>query len=400
MSERQISISPFLSICLIGFIALFSSYLRMPVMPLYAASLGADPSQVGIINGAFMFTAGLLSIPAGMLADHIGRKIPIIAGSLAIAFSSLLIPLCHLPLQMAAVYVLFGVGLAAFAPSILSLVADVTPSDKFGQAYGQYTTVGYFAMTIGPAAGGFLAKSFGLKEVFFVSGGLSVAATLLALLLLPKGVSRHKSDPHSIIGSSLELLKNRYLQACLIATVGSCIGFGVFLTFLPLFAVSLGFDAAQVGIVFAAQALTNVLFRIPIGIIADKIDRRWIVAVGMFLLALALGALGQAEHLSYMVVCAIVLGVGMALIYTAIGALIAEQVPATQRGLAMGMYHSSVFMGMMSGATAMGMALKKISYPLCYALSGGMALLALVWFIILLLRNGSNRYSKPLTFIS
>ena len=301
---------------------------------------------------------------------------------------------------MALVYVLFGVGLAAFAPSMLSLVADVTPSDKFGQAYGQYTTAGYFAMTIGPAAGGFLAKSFGLKEVFLLSGGLSVATTLLALLVLPKGVSRHKSDLQTTISSSFELLRNRYLQACLIATVGSCVGFGVFITFLPLFAVSLGFDAAQVGIVFAAQALTNVLFRIPIGIIADKIDRRWIVAVGMFLLALALGAMGQTEHLSYMVVCAIILGVGMALIYTAIGALIAEQVPVTQRGLAMGMYHSSVFMGMMSGSTVIGMALKKISYPLCYALSGGMALLALVWFIFLLLRNGSNRYSKPLTFIS
>ena len=105
MSERQISIFPFLSICLIGFIALFSSYLRTPVMPLYAALLGADPSQAGIINGAFMFTAGLLSIPAGMLADRIGRKIPIIAGSLAIATSSLLIPLCNQPIQMAVVYV-------------------------------------------------------------------------------------------------------------------------------------------------------------------------------------------------------------------------------------------------------------------------------------------------------
>jgi len=399
MPERQISIIPFLLICLIGFIALFSSYLRTPVMPLYAASLGADPSQVGIINGAFMLTAGLLSIPAGLLADRIGRKIPIIAGSLAIAISSLLIPLCHLPLQMAAIYVLFGAGLAAFAPSMLSLVADVTPSDKFGKAYGQYTTAGYFAMTIGPATGGFLAKSFGLREVFFVSGGLSIAATLLALLVLPKGAARHKSDPHSICGNSLELLRNRYLQGCLIATVGSCIGFGVFLTFLPLSAVSMGFDSAQVGIVFAAQALTNVLFRIPIGIISDKIDRRWIVAVGMFLLALALGALGESEHLSYMIACAIVLGVGMALIYTAIGALIAEQVPALQRGLAMGMYHSCVFLGMMSGSTSMGIALKKISYSLCYAVSGCMALLALACFMILL-RKGSKRYSNPLTLIS
>jgi len=390
MTERKTSIIPFLLLCLIGFIALFGSYLRMPVMPLYAASLGADSAQVGIINGAFMLTAGLLSIPAGLLADRIGRKIPVVAGCFAITISTLLVPFCHLPVQMAAAYILFGAGLAAFAPGMLSLVADVTPSDKFGQAYGWYTTAGYFAMTIGPAIGGFLAKSFGLREVFFVSGGLSLAATVLAVTILPDGIPRHKSDLRSIWGSILELMRNRFLQACLIATVGSCIGFGVFLTFLPLFAVSNGFDSSQVGIVFAAQALTNVVCRIPIGIVADKIDRRWIVAAGLLLLALALGTLGGAAHLRYMVLCATVLGVGMALIYTAVGALIAEQVPPLQRGLAMGMYHSCVFLGMMSGSTAMGIALKRLSYRYCYTLSGGVALLALIFFL-LLLRGSSHR---------
>lgn len=389
MAERQHSIIPFLLLCLIGFIALFGSYLRTPVMPLYAASLGADSAQVGIINGAFMLTAGLLSIPAGLLADRIGRKIPVVAGCFAITISSLLIPLCHLPLQMAAAYILFGAGLAAFSPGMLSLVADVTPPDKFGKAYSWYTTAGYFAMTVGPATGGFLAKSLGLREVFFVSGGLSVAATLLAVMTLPEGIPRHKSDLRSIWGSSLELLRNRFLQACLIATVGSCMGIGVFLTFLPLFAVSHGFDSSQIGIVFAAQALANVVCRIPIGFVADKIDRRWIVATGLLLLALSLGALGQTVHLRDMVLCATVLGVGMALIYTAVGALIAEQVPPLQRGLAMGMYHSCVFLGMMSGSTAMGIVLKMISYRYCYAITGGMALLSLVWFLSLL--RGSSK---------
>ena len=150
MTNRDFDITPFLLLCLIGFAAFFSSYLRIPVMPLFAATLGAGPAQVGTINGAFMLTAGLLSIPAGLLADHTGRKLPIIAGVTATSLSSLLVTQCHLPGQMAAAYILFGAGLAAFAPGMLSLVADVMPSHHLGQAYGWYTTAIYVAMTLGP----------------------------------------------------------------------------------------------------------------------------------------------------------------------------------------------------------------------------------------------------------
>ncbi len=383
MTERLQHNGPFLMLCLTGFVVFFSSHLRLPVMPLYATSLGADPAQVGMINGAFTLTAGLLSIPAGMLADHIGRKLPVIMGGLAIALSSLLIPLCREPLQMAVVYVLFGVGLAAFAPAMLSLVADVVPPEKFGQAYGWYTTAGYFAMTLGPAMGGFLAGSTGLPAVFLISGGLSLAVTLFAVLLLPKGMSGHRSDMHAVLGSSVLLLRNHFFQACLLATIGSCVGYGVFLTFLPLSAVSYGLDPAQVGVLFAVQAMTNVVCRVPIGIIADKIDKRWIVAVGLAILALALAALGQAAQLRYMLLCTVALGIGMALIYTAVGALIAGQVAVLQRGLAMGMYHSCVFLGMMAGSTTMGIALKTISFSVCYGVTGGVVLLALLWFMML-----------------
>lgn len=374
---------PFIVLCLIGAVAFFSSYLRLPVMPLYATSLGAGPAQVGIISGAFTLTAGLLSIPAGLLADRVGRKTPVIIGSLAIALSSLLIPLCWLPLQMAAVYILFGVGLAAFAPAMLSLVADVVPPEKFGQAYGWYTTAGYLAMTLGPATGGLLAETIGQREVFLVSGGLSTAVTLFAVLLLPKGISRHRSEFHSVVGGSLLLLRNHFFLACLVATVGSCIGYGVFLTFLPLSALSHGVAPAQVGVLFAVQAMTNVICRIPIGIIADRIDRRLIVVLGMVVLASALALLGLAAQMMNMLVCTVLLGIGMALIYTAVGALIAEQVPVLQRGLAMGMYHSCVFLGMMAGSTAMGVALKSVSYAVGYAVSGALALVALCWFMLL-----------------
>jgi MFS family permease len=370
-------------LCLIGFAAFFSSYLRIPVMPLFAATLGAGPAQVGVINGAFMLTAGLLSIPAGLMADRFGRRVLIIAGLIATALSALLVSICHLPGEMMLAYVLFGIGLAGFAPGMLSLVADVMPVQQLGLAYGWYTTAIYIAMTLGPATGGFLAKAVGLRQVFLISGGLQVAVVLLALPLLPQGPPRHKTDLRSALSCSIVLLQNSKLIACLLATVVSCIGFGVFLTFLPLYASKLGYDPAQVGLVFAAQAITNVVGRVPIGNLADRVDRRWLVSAGLVCLAVALFALGQVAALPQMLACSVVLGIGMALTFTAIGALVAELVPPLQRGLSMGMYNSSIYLGMMCGSTVMGMLLSRIGYSSGFAAAGIVALVALCIFLSL-----------------
>ena len=384
MTKNASTIAHFLLLCLIGFATFFSSYLRIPVMPLFAATLGAGPAQIGTINGAFMLTAGLLSIPAGLLADRTGRKLPIITGVIATAVSSLLVTQCHQPWQMAAAYVLFGAGLAALAPGMLSLVADVMPANRLGQAYGWYTTAIYIAMTLGPASGGYLAKALGLREVFFVSGSLLIMVSLLALFVLPQSPPRHSTNLQAAMAASFELLRSRRLLACLLATAGSCVGFGVFLTFLPLYASQQGYDPAQVGLVFAAQAITNVVGRVPIGSLADRVDRRWLVAIGLFCLATALIALGQVVQLAYLAGCAVVMGVGMALTFTAIGAMIAELVPPAQRGLAMGMYNSCIYLGMMTGSTVMGLALKQIGYPVGFATAGSVALITAVLFFTMM----------------
>lgn len=390
MSHKN-TLTPFLLLCLIAFAAFFGSYLRIPVMPLLAATLGAGPAQVGTINGAFMLTAGLLSIPFGLLADRIGRRWPVIFGIIATALSSFLVTLCRQPEEMAAAYVLFGAGLAAFAPGMLSLVADVMPPQLIGQAYGWYTTAIYIAMTLGPATGGYLAKVAGFRQVFVLSGSLLALVTLLALLALPPGAPRHKTGLRSALSASFSLLHNRRLLACLLATVGSCIGFGVFLTFLPLYATQHGFDAAHVGLVFAAQAVTNVIGRIPIGKLSDRMERRYLVAAGLVCLALSLNALGQFALFGQLMACAVVMGVGMALTFTAIGALIAELVPAVQRGLAMGMYNSCIYLGMMAGSTVMGHALKRIGYATGFITAGAVVLITLVLFFPLMRSNRSQQ---------
>lgn len=380
----------FALLCLIGFSAFFCSYLRIPVLPLFATNLGAGPAQVGLINGGFMLVAGLLSVPAGLLVDRFGRKLPVLIGILATAASSLLITICHTPGQMTLAYLLFGVGLAAFAPGMLSLVADAVPSGSLGKAYGWYTTAIYIAMTLGPASGGYLAKQVGLREVFLVSGGLLLLVLLLAAFLLPASLPNHKTGLQTMLGSSVTLLHNRYLRGCLAATIGSCIGFGLFLTFLPLYATSHGLDPAKVGLIFAAQAVTNVVGRVPIGLLGDRVDRRLLISYGLGCIAVALLLLGQLTTLLPLLACAVLMGIGMALTFTAIGALIAEKTPPLQRGLAMGMYNSCVYLGMMTGATLMGSVVRSVGYTRSFAGGAVVVAVTVVFFLYLLPKQGNQ----------
>lgn len=375
---------PFVLLCVIGFAGFFCSYLRSPVLPLFAASLGAGPAQVGIVNGAFMLTAGVLSIPAGLLADRLGRRRLAVAGIAAAAASSLLVAQCATPGQMAAAYLLFGAGLAAFAPSMLSQVAESLPPERLGQAYGWYSTAIYGAMALGPATGGYLAKTLGLRPVFLISGALLLLVAALALAVLPRSPSRHRNDARTLLAASAGLRHNRQLLAGLLATLGACIGFGIFLTFLPLHAAGKGLDPAQVGLVFAAQALTNVVSRVPIGLLADRVERRVIVVAGLLALAAGLALIGAAGRLVPLLSWAVLLGTGMALTFTAIGALVAEAVPAPQRGLAMGMYNSCIYLGMMAGSSLLGVVIRAVGYPTGFLAGGGIALATLAPFLVLM----------------
>ncbi|HEY5973537.1 MAG TPA: MFS transporter, partial [Geobacteraceae bacterium] len=106
--------------CTISFVCFFGSYMRIPIVPLFAASLGADTVQVGLINSSFMLMAGALSIPSGLVSDRLGRRLPLLGGLMLLAGSSFLLYWSSSPLQMAAVYLLFGVGLSAFSPTLMS----------------------------------------------------------------------------------------------------------------------------------------------------------------------------------------------------------------------------------------------------------------------------------------
>lgn len=372
--------------CLISFSCFFAAYMRMPIVPLLAASLGADPVQAGLISASFMITAALLSIPAGLISDRLGRR-PLLLGGLAVmALSSFLLSRSHGLGQMAVVYLLFGAGLATFSPALMSYVADVTPAERLGHAYGRYTMALYCGMTLGPAAGGYAAALSGLQEVFVLVGGLFLIMLLLACRYLPappiKPVTIHRKT--SAGPTLLLILKNRPLLACLLATLGCCLGYGMFVTFMPLYMKDMGMHTVQVGYVFTAQALANALSRLPTGKLSDRISNKGVlIGSGLALFSLAMAALAVCRSVTALMLVAIIMGAGMGVAFTVICARIAELVPPQMRGLAVGCYNTCVYTGMMLSSVAMGPVIKLAGFAGAFVLNGMAGIVVVVLFMAL-----------------
>jgi len=185
--EQEPSFVSLLAVCcLVTFGCYLAVSMRLPVVPLYARQFGVTTAQIGAINAAFYLMAGLLSVPSGALSDLFGRKRLSIAGSAILCAGMLLLAFGRSYLELAGVYLLLGGGIAAFGPTMMSWVAEITPPTHLGRAYGWYTTALFCGMGIGPALGGAAGKFFSYPSVFFIGAAMTAVNLWAVYRFLPE----------------------------------------------------------------------------------------------------------------------------------------------------------------------------------------------------------------------
>jgi MFS family permease len=335
-----------------------------------------------------------------MFSDRLGTKLIAAIGILILSASSFLVGLSRTPQQLIWIYLFSGVGLAAFGPTIMAFVANISPITHLGRSYGWYTTALYSGMTLGPAVGGFVAQGAGYPLTFFISG-LSIFLTFWVLIFFLPGSGAGPAHQTAHTGTTLamlgKLLRNLPLLGCWLGTLGGCFGLGLFLTFLPLHAKDQGLSVAQIGLVFATQGIVNALSRIPFGHLSDRVgDRNWLAVAGLLGVAGSIAAFGLAGRVGYFILCAAALGASMALAFTSIGALTAEAAPPEFRGLAMGGYNAAIYLGMMLSSALMGPVIRSLGFTDGFLLTGLINLILLAGFY-LLMRGFTSRREPPVS---
>jgi MFS family permease len=370
-------------LCALTFGCYFAAFMRLPVVPLYAKSLGIGTGQIGIINSAFFLMAALLSLPMGLLSDRWGRKRLAGAGMLLLALTAFSLSLCRSFPSLTLAYLMFGAATAAFGPTMMAFVAHISPASHLGRSYGWYTTAIFCGMSLGPGAGGFLAGKLGFVPVFWIAGGVLLLNLLLFQWRLPPEESRAEGGKPALLPTLAGLLHNRTLVGCWTVTMGACFGLGMFISFIPLHAQEQGLPVERIGLIFFVQGLCNALSRIPFGHLSDRVtDRGRLVVAGLLAFALSMVGFGASMTALHFILFAIVLGGGMGLAFTSIGALVAQSVTPGLRGVAMGGYNTCIYSGLMISSAVMGRVCEAIGFRNGFYLTAAGNLLLICVFLL------------------
>jgi MFS family permease len=168
-----------------------------------------------------------------------------------------------------------------------------------------------------------------------------------------------------------EIIRNRAVLGCWVATFFSTYAWGSLFAFFPLYAKDLGISIAQTGLIFTTQAGVNALCRIPIGHLQDRTgNRRSFILWGNALFGLCIALTGTARGPLPLYFLFAGVGATMAATFTAVGAVLSESVDTRVRGLAMGGYNTCIYGGFMVSAATLGFVIQRMGYTAGFAVAG------------------------------
>src|SRR6184192_993216 len=166
----------------------FASEMIYPLLPAFVTGvLGGGPQALGALDGAAEFAAAVVKLGAGRLADRTSRRGPLIVlGYLIAVVVRPVIAITGAAWQVIGLRVVDRLGKGLRTPPRDALIADATPADLVGRAFGLQRGMDHAGAVLGPIVAWWLlaSGSAGLRTVI----GASIVPGVLVLLLASRAV--------------------------------------------------------------------------------------------------------------------------------------------------------------------------------------------------------------------
>ena len=292
-----------------AFISSTGAAMVMPVLPLYARSLGAGIAATGLVVSMFGLGNLLCNVPAGFAISRIGKKRSMIVSLIGEACLSMLAAFAWTPWVLG--IAVFGLGAihAIFFIARLSFFRELVPAEQRGRALALLGGEYRFGSFIGPIVGGFLAAGLGYGSAFLGHAVASAIVLVFVVLWVP-------ADPPGLRGSESIDLRRALIRT--VSRIGSILreNLTIFMTagssiiilqlvragrqvIVPLWGDSVGLDVSQIGLIFGIMFAVETAIVYPAGIIMDRYGRKraavpclLIVSCSLALLPLTSGFVG------------------------------------------------------------------------------------------------------------
>jgi MFS family permease len=340
--------------------------MLIPVLPLFMRGpLDAGDVAVGaLMSGAFL-AAAVVQPALGRTADRRGRRLLLLGGPLAFASFVAAFTLVDAPGPLFALRAAAAVGDAAFVVGALTVVNDLAPEGRRGEAYSIYSIAAWVGMGLGPVIGDVVLRALSFDAVWLTCAGFALSGLVLALFL-PE-TRRATEAPRS----SALFTRSAVIPGVVIAL--EMFGFAALLVFTPLYAQELGMHGA--GLVLLVQAAVLLAMRTLGRKLPDRLGARRSAIAGVLFAVVGLTFPALVAQPAALYLAAAFFGAGHALLYPAVFMLAVGLAPEEERSAALGSLKASEAIGFAVGAPVLGAVASLTSYSGVFAL-GAVATLA------------------------
>lgn len=336
----------------------------IPVLPNFARSFGVGLAAVGFIQLVFGFTRFSFGIVGGLVVDRFGVRASTVTGILIVAASSYASGLSNSFLQLVLARGFGGAGSALFIAGLMNRVLQIIPPAAMGRATGIWRSSFLVGIGIGPLIGGILKDQLGQRAPFHIyATGLLVSAVIAWIAMGSRAEGEvQKRSPLEALRAAKPLFSDiRYVVALLATLVGWWTLSGPAQQIGAVFAEEeLGFSGTQLGAAIALLSLGEIAVLFFAGRAADRYGRRRVLVPSLAVTAIATALLGQAESAPWIFYPLMVaIGCGVAAGSVSAGGLLADAVPRSGSGTAVGVNQMAGDLGymlapMLIGAVAEG----------------------------------------------
>lgn len=356
---------------------------KTPLLPLFAASIGAGELIIGFIISVSTMTGMLLKPVFGILSDRWGRKLWLLVATILFSGMPFLYQFVTTEQELMVLRLFHGISTAIFGPVSLAYVAGIN-------ARGLGERIAYFGMSrllaslIAPLIAGILLTFLNFQTVFLLIGFCSLFG-MIPIFLLTEDLAEKPQKQVSIVNHFFNSFK--YSIKIPSIWLAGFLELMVYLTiyavkaFLPLFIISQeGGTVLQAGLFFFVQELAHVVFRPVGGKLSDEYGQSLIIILGMVLLSLGLYLLTNLTD-GLFLLSAILFGIGQGLIFPSSVALLSKSARGNYLGAAMGFYGALRNFGKVIGPIIAGILLSVLSYETVFNILAGTIILALIVFV-------------------
>jgi MFS family permease len=353
----------------------------LPVIPLYLTEHGVDLRLLGVIVAAWP-AARLVAEPVfGWVADHT-RRLPLMVVGLVLTAVAIGLPLLlTTPVAFLVLRALAGAGSAMYDPAARGYIADATPAERRGEAFGLYGAAQMSGLLLGPAIGGLGSAVVGGYGFVFVFGTIStlIAALAVALTVPERNRATTVTTEDETIGTDPRQearplrLWNRALMAAVILNLGGYLAAGTYEVVWSLFLQSKGAGLDLIGLTFAMFAVPILLFSPYAGRLVDRRGGYGFIVVGGVVTALASFAYTVVGDAIHVIPILFAEATGFAILNPALYALVSSGSPLGRSSTAQGIFGAAGTLGTIGASIVAGyLAETDLRYPFW---AGGAAML-------------------------